>query len=94
MTLQELRKKIEKIDTIIIENLANRKEISIQIGKLKNEIGKEVYDSDREKQLMLYYEQLSKRYNINPEYIQNIFKVIISNSRMVQKNRDLSIKLS
>ena len=85
MTLDKLRKQIEEIDTIIIENLAKRKEISLQIGKLKSEIGKEIYDPEREKQLMIYYAQLSQKYKINPEYVQNIFKVIISHSRMVQK---------
>ncbi len=85
MNLEKLRKKIKEIDTRIIENLVKRNEISIQIGKLKGKIGKEIYDPERESQLMDYYVKESEKLKINPEYVQNIFKIIISYSKIEQK---------
>ncbi|MCW8398621.1 chorismate mutase [Legionella sp. PATHC038] len=84
-TLEELRKQIEQTDACIIEILAKRQELSKQIGALKSQEGKKVLDRSREKQLFEYYEHLSKQYHLQEEFINRLFKIIISNSRKVQK---------
>ncbi|PWY57625.1 chorismate mutase [Legionella qingyii] len=84
-TLEELRKKIEQTDANLIEILAKRQELSKQIGILKSKEGKKITDHSREKQLFEYYEHLSKQYHLQEEFINRVFKIIISNSRKVQK---------
>ncbi|KTC82298.1 chorismate mutase [Legionella cherrii] len=84
-TLEELRKQIEQADACIIEILAKRQELSKQIGALKSQEGKKVLDRSREKQLFEYYDHLSKQYHLQEEFINRLFKIIISNSRKVQK---------
>ena len=86
MDINTLRKQIEKIDSIIIEQLSKRKKISVQIGKIKEQAGKEVYDPAREKQLMDYYKKESLKYNIDYEYILSFFNLIINHSRKVQSH--------
>ncbi|WP_131793917.1 chorismate mutase [Fluoribacter gormanii] len=84
-TLEELRKQIEQTDASLIEILAKRQELSKQIGVLKSQEGKKIMDRSREKQLFEYYEHLSKQYHLQEEFINRVFKIIIANSRKVQK---------
>ncbi|WBV72805.1 chorismate mutase [Legionella pneumophila] len=48
-TIEELRKQIEQTDAYIIEKLAQRQELSKQIGALKAKEGKKIIDRLREK---------------------------------------------
>ncbi|CAM2973560.1 2-methylcitrate synthase [Legionella steigerwaltii] len=84
-TLEELRTQIEQTDACIIEILAKRQELSKQIGALKSKEGKKILDRSREKQLFEYYDHLSKQYHLQEEFINRLFKIILSNSRKVQK---------
>ena len=84
-TIDQLRKKIERIDTDIIRSLAERQELSKQIGQLKLEEGKEVVDHSQEKKLFEFHKKLSGRYHLEYELVKQLFNIIISYSRMVQK---------
>ncbi|KTD53801.1 chorismate mutase [Legionella santicrucis] len=84
-TLEELRKQIEQTDAYIIEKLAQRQELAKQIGEIKSKIGKKIVDHQREKKLFLYYEELSTQYHLQQEFVTRLFKIIISNSKKVQK---------
>jgi len=83
--LEQLRGEIEKIDAAIIEKMAERLQLVKQIGQLKNELGKAVLDPSREAQLMGYYQQLCQEYQLDPQFIQQLFEVIFSYSRNLQK---------
>lgn len=84
-TIEELRKQIEQTDAYIIEKLAQRQELSKQIGALKSKEGKKIVDRLREKKLFEYYEHLSKEYHLQQEFVNRLFKIIILNSKKVQK---------
>lgn len=85
LSIKQLRKKIDKIDTEIIKKLAERKKISKEIGKLKAKIGKQIKDLKREQQLEELYEKLCTRYKLDPAFVKKLFKTIIKNSRNIQK---------
>ena len=85
LTIAQLRKKIEKTDATIIKKLAERKKLSKKIGLLKAQSGKNVFDDKREKKLMSFYENLSTQYQLSPRFIQRLFKMIITDSRKLQK---------
>ncbi|KTC92386.1 chorismate mutase [Fluoribacter dumoffii] len=84
-TLEELRKQIEQTDACLIEILAKRQELSKQIGALKSKEGKKIVDRSREKQLFEYYDHLSRQFHLQGDFINRLFKIIISNSKKVQK---------
>jgi chorismate mutase len=44
-----------------------------------------VLDKRREKQLMLRYKKLCHQYELSPIFIKKLFKLIIANSRRLQK---------
>ncbi len=51
MSLEELRKQINELDTRLVQLLNERAQVVIEIGKLKNKTGKPIYSPDREKQV-------------------------------------------
>ncbi len=84
-TLNQIRKKIEKIDAVIIKKLAERQHLSKQIGILKAKSGQKITDSNREQDLMQYYENLCEQYNLQFPLVKRLFKLIISYSRKIQQ---------
>ncbi|MHC4571819.1 MAG: prephenate dehydratase [Planctomycetota bacterium] len=51
MSLKELRKQINELDTRLVQLLNERAQVVIEIGKLKNKTGKPIYSPDREKEV-------------------------------------------
>jgi len=51
MSLDELRKEIDRLDRELVKLLNERANVVIEIGKLKNKSGKPIYAPDREKQV-------------------------------------------
>jgi chorismate mutase/prephenate dehydratase len=51
MSLKELRKQINELDTKLVQLLNERARVVVEIGKLKNKTGKPVYSPDREKEV-------------------------------------------
>lgn len=84
-TLTSLRKKIQTIDQQIIKKLAERQQLSKEIGCLKNSAGKKITDVVREQELMQYYENLSSQYGLQFPFIKRLFKMIIVYSRSMQR---------
>jgi len=57
MTLDELRKRIDEIDNQLVELLNERARVVVEIGKLKNKTGGQIYAPDREKKI---FEKITK----------------------------------
>lgn len=80
---------MEQIDALIIQKLAERKAISIQMAQLKIHNGLDIIDLDRENKNFQLYEQLCKEYQVPYDMVKQLFHIIITHSRMIQE----SIKL-
>ncbi len=52
MSLEELRKQIDEIDSKLVELLNQRARIVVDVGKIKNQGDKPVYSPDREKEVL------------------------------------------
>ena len=57
MSLEDLRKRIDELDREIVELLNERAHVVIEIGKLKNKTGGQIYAPDREKKV---FERITK----------------------------------
>lgn len=57
MVLDELRKRIDEIDEQLVELLNERARVVVEIGKLKNKTGGQIYAPDREKKV---FEKIKK----------------------------------
>ncbi len=83
--LDELRSRIDLIDTQLLLLLNARNELVQRIGKIKKVNGSQIFDEEREKSLEENWIKTAKELELRPDYIQNIFKLVINESRKIQK---------
>jgi chorismate mutase/prephenate dehydratase len=84
MNLDELRKKIDAIDARIVELIAERQNISREIGRGKNRTSRVIEDRERELRVLKNVRGLARNKKISPSDIENIYRQIISASKKVQ----------
>ncbi|HEX9253461.1 MAG TPA: chorismate mutase, partial [Ignavibacteriaceae bacterium] len=82
--MKEIREKINTIDDKMLQLLAERRELSVEIIKLKNEDKSAIRDRDREKQLLIRLIEAGRNYGLDTHYVSKIFQEIISDSVRIQ----------
>jgi len=80
MKINQLRKKIDCVDKIIIQSLKTRMELVLKMGKIKKKNNLPILNKSREKQVL---DKTTKLKYCSE--IKNIFKAIIKESRNLQK---------
>ncbi|MBN1785589.1 MAG: chorismate mutase [Candidatus Methanofastidiosa archaeon] len=83
--LKALRRKIDEIDSNIIENLCLRMEIAKRIGDLKKSKGIDIKDIERERVVERHWEELARLNEIPPNKLMEILRNIIELSSYVQE---------
>jgi chorismate mutase/prephenate dehydratase len=84
MQIEDLRGEIDRVDRKLLELLRERAQISSQVGQFKAEAGRDIYDPQREVQLL---ERLTATdlTPLTPQAIRAIYREIISVSRSLQR---------
>ena len=82
--MKEIRAKINSIDDKMLKLLAERRQLSVEIIKLKNEEKSSIRDRDREKQLLTRLVETGREYGLDTHYVSKIFQEIISDSIRIQ----------
>ena len=59
MTLDELRRDIDRVDEVLVRLLNERARCVCEIGRLKKEMGVEVYQPDREKDVLKHVREVA-----------------------------------
>ncbi len=85
MNLKEIRKQLDKLDNELIKILAKRTSLIPEVAKYKKENNIPRYQPEREKEIINKKIKLAKKYKINSELIEKIFKLIIKDSHRIQK---------
>lgn len=83
MDLMDLRKKIDAIDTQIVELYEQRMDVSKQVAEYKIETGKKVFDKQREQEKLAKVKELTHN-DFNSHGIEELFEQIMSMSRKLQ----------
>lgn len=83
--MEHLRKKIDTIDTQIVGLVAKRQSCVLRIGEYKKENGVPVFQPKRERAIIKSKKVLAKKFGLKPSLVEKIFKLIIANSREIQK---------
>lgn len=81
-----MRKKIDKIDSEIIQKLAERFSLVSKIARFKIKNNLPIIDGKREKEILRTKRDLAKAMKLDELMIEKIFKLIIEESRIKQKN--------
>lgn len=78
-----IREEIDSIDQELISLLESRLNLSLQIGKLKKKMDKDLYDEDREAEILKKIDELALIYP--KEDLKSIFMEIMKTSLNQQK---------
>lgn len=84
MALKNLRDEIDKLDTQLVELLAKRQVITTAVGKYKQEVGKPIYDPQRESELIAKRRELASSLNVQPDLIEDLLRRIMRESYQSQ----------
>lgn len=82
MSLQELREKIDRIDDEIVALLEQRVQIAKEIGELKNKLNIDVYNPQREEEILTRLQSIS---SLTPTQIETIYQSIFALTKVLQE---------
>lgn len=82
-TLDEVRKDIDKVDEVIIDAILKRIGLSHEVKCIKEGSKKEVYDPQREKEIIAVLQERVEP--IHHNYIEDLYKMIFDYSRALQR---------
>jgi chorismate mutase len=87
MTIEELRRRIDRLDEQLVDLLNERASCALEIGKLKRTLGLEVYQPDREAEVLLHVRAHGKgsRGPLGGEAIVRVFERIIDEARRIER---------
>lgn len=85
MTLEDLRKDIDRVDEVLVRLLNERARCVCEIGRLKKEQGIEIYQPDREKEVLRHVRDVATEGPLGPEAIGRLFERIIDEARRLER---------
>src|SRR5712691_2458367 len=84
-TLEDLRKDIDRVDEVLVRLLNERARCVCEIGLIKKDEGLEVYQPDREKQVLDHVRSIAAEGPLGPEAIARLFERIIDEARRLER---------
>jgi chorismate mutase len=84
-TLDELRQNIDRVDEVLVRLLNERARCACEIGRLKKAQNVEVYQPDREKQVLEHVRSVAAEGPLDPEAIERLFERIIDEARRLER---------
>lgn len=84
-TLDELRDDIDRVDEVLVRLLNERARVAVEIGHVKKELGIEVYQPEREKQVLAHVRGVAAEGPLGPDAIARLFERIIDEARRLER---------
>jgi len=84
-TLDELRDDIDRVDEVLVRLLNERARVACEIGRIKKEQGIEVYQPEREKQVLAHVRSIAAEGPLGAEAIARLFERIIDEARRLER---------
>jgi chorismate mutase-like protein len=85
--INELRKEIDEINQRLLSLIAQRQDVSVQIGAIKAAHGLALYSEDREAELLEVFREDAVRMDIDPNYVEELMRVVLEHSRAAQRRK-------
>ena len=85
--LDELRAQISVIDDKLIQMIGIRRDMVLQIGRLKEKLGLPVMDPSREAVVVRRCAEKAREEGVDPELIRDVIWRIIASAREAQEGR-------
>jgi chorismate mutase-like protein len=84
-TLDDLRHDIDRVDEVLVRLLNERARVACEIGHLKKVQGIEVYQPEREKQVLEHVRNVAVEGPLGPDAIARLFERIIDEARRLER---------
>lgn len=84
-TLDDLRRDIDRIDEVLVRLLNERARVACEVARLKRIEGIDVYQPDREKQVLEHVRGVAVEGPLGPEAIGRLFERIIDEARRLER---------
>ena len=84
-TLDDLRHDIDRVDEVLVRLLNERARCVCEVGRLKKEQGIEIYQPDREKDVLKHVRDVACEGPLGPEAIARLFERIIDEARRLER---------
>jgi len=84
-TLDDLRSDIDRVDEVLVRLLNERARVACEIGRIKKEQGIEIYQPDRERQVLEHVRNVAIEGPLGPDAIARLFERIIDEARRLER---------
>ena len=84
-SLEDLRRDIDRVDEVLVRLLNERARCACEIGKIKKAENVEIYQPDREKQVLDHVRSIAAEGPLDPEAIARLFERIIDEARRLER---------
>jgi chorismate mutase len=84
-SFDDLRRDIDRVDEVLVRLLNERARCACEIGRLKKEQGLEVYQPDREKEVLDHVRGVAAEGPLGPDAIARLFERIIDEARRLER---------
>lgn len=84
-TLDDLRNDIDRVDEVLVRLLNERARVACEIGQLKKALGVDVYQPEREKQVLAHVRGIAAEGPLGPDAIARLFERIIDEARRLER---------
>ncbi len=88
--LDELRKRIIAVDDEIIQMIGERRDLVIEVGRIKESLGLPILDPAREARVVRRVAERSRALGVDEELTRDVIWRIISSARQTQSERGSS----
>ena len=85
MKIETLRREIDALDERLVALLNARAGCALEVGRLKEENGLEIYQPDREKEVLTHVRHVAVEGPLGPEAIGRLFERIIDEARRLER---------
>jgi chorismate mutase len=84
-TLDDLRDDIDRVDEVLVRLLNERARVACEIGRIKKDLGIEVYQPEREKQVLAHVRSIAAEGPLGADAIARLFERIIDEARRLER---------
>ena len=85
--LEALRSQIEKLDRQLVELIGRRRELAIEVGRIKQTLGLPVLDPQQEAKVVRRAAEIAREFSVDEELTRDVIWRIIAAARDAQEGR-------
>ncbi len=82
--LERIRMGIDSVDNGMVELLAKRRKLVLELAKIKKRLKLPIYDRKREQALIDRVKKRGARHGLNEEFLEVVFRLVVMNSKETQ----------